>query len=69
MYKMLQKDLDHLNAGKDIASMPFFVEVVELKESKPAEPQEENDAQPQPPITSKPSVTWEDINEKNKKDS
>ncbi len=45
MHRMLQKDLEHLNAGKDIASMPFFVEVVELQESAPAKPQETGDAQ------------------------
>ncbi|WP_455210025.1 hypothetical protein [Kaarinaea lacus] len=52
MHHMLQKDLEHLNAGKDIASMPFFVEVVELQASAPSEPQEKNESQPQaPPIT------------------
>jgi hypothetical protein len=51
MHNMLQKDLEHLNAGKDIASMPFFVEVVELQESKPTQPPEENTTHPQPPPT------------------
>lgn len=49
MHKMLQKDLDHLNAGKDLASMPFFVEVVELQESKPEESRQDNEAKPQQP--------------------
>jgi hypothetical protein len=59
MHKMLQKDLEHLNAGKDIASMPFFVEVLEIRETTPEEvqhdantqpPLEENNTQPQAPI-------------------
>ena len=51
MHHMLQKDLDHLNAGKDIASMPFFVEVVELKDSEPG-----GAKQAQNPKTSEPTI-------------
>lgn len=59
MHKMLQKNLKHLDAGKDIASMPFFVEVVEMHESSPTAPQDETHAEshpqqesinPQPPV-------------------
>lgn len=32
MHAMLQKDLDHIRAGKNIADMPFFVEVVVVQE-------------------------------------
>ena len=47
MHNMLQKDLEHLNAGKDIASMPYFVEVVEIRETEPDETQIENDTHTQ----------------------
>jgi hypothetical protein len=106
MHKMLQKDLDHLNAGKDIASMPFFVEVVELQEThasktSASETKEEKADQPQlqqeqvptadasgtaqsdqdtsknkPGFihklwrwsTTPPSVTWNDIEQRGKKE-
>ncbi|MGD8594536.1 MAG: hypothetical protein PVF82_17020 [Gammaproteobacteria bacterium] len=49
MHKMLQKDLEHLNAGKDVATMPFFVEVVEIRETAHEEAQHEANTQPPPP--------------------
>ncbi len=57
MHHMLQKDLDHLNTGKDIESMPFFVEVVELKESAPAPHPDEQVAKQEPSIPSQPVPT------------
>jgi hypothetical protein len=49
MHKMLEKDLQHLNAGKDVASMPFFVEVVEFRETESAGAQDLADTHPPPP--------------------
>jgi hypothetical protein len=55
MHDMLQRDLDHINAGKDIASMPFFVEVVELREGAAVEKtQEPQDETPQQVVTEAP---------------
>jgi hypothetical protein len=65
MHKMLQKDLDHLNAGKDIASMPFFVEVVELQETNASETQAEKPDQPQMQPEKTPSATTSDNTKSN----
>ena len=57
MHHMLQKDLDHLNAGKDIESMPYFVEVVELKDSIPAPHPDEQIAKQEPTAPLQPVQT------------
>jgi hypothetical protein len=54
MHSMLQKDLQHLNAGKDIASMPFFVEVVELQEKNTGEPKDANPGETPSPVERNP---------------
>ena len=37
MHMMLHKDLEHIRAGKDIADMPYFIEVVVVQEKQEKE--------------------------------